>query len=91
MLSTNEHAITMDRALIYNRVAYIYTYPVYMMIGRVVSLNRANSAAQVSTTETNADLLKTNVLCTNRQQTSSNLRGITLGGLQSVNQLTVYS
>jgi len=43
MLSTNEHAISYKllwiRHSFVNRIVYIHTYQVYMMVGKVVSLN----------------------------------------------------
>ena len=97
MLSTNEHAITLDQALILlfvNRVAHIHTYRVYMMVGRVVSLNCPIGTQQLKYLQQKLMLICKRSLhkqATNRQQNEQNLWGITLCGLQSVNQLTVYS
>ena len=80
--------------LFVNRVAHIHTYRVYMMVGRVVSLNCPIGTQQLKYLQQKLMLICKRSLhkqATNRQQNEQNLWGITLCGLQSVNQLTVYS
>ena len=88
MLSTNEHAITLD-LLIELHVSILTNFGWWLEEWFPWIVQLGNSVVQVPTTETNVDLQTFSAQT--GKKTSSNLRRITLCGLQSVNLQTAYS